>query len=328
MDIQLLENYIKAGEIHKTVRDYIMPLLNEGIKYVDIVESIENKIADEMSNLNKCNETTQVNNGVAFPTGISVNNVAAHFTPSYKDDSALKSSDVMKIDYGVHIDGCIVDSAFTINLNEEYSEILKASHEAVNGVIKNMGVDSRFGDLSAISQEIVESYEYKGKSLKVIDKLAGHNILPWKIHAGKLLFGMPQNDTEYDDLKVADGEVMAIEIFVSNGDGDCQLGTNPLNYSHYMVKDSFKNIPLFSNKKTNELSTIITNHLNRLPFCPRFIDNINKNHTNYLQNLKELFSNDYIDIYPPLLETDNESKVAQFEHSVYVSENKKIVLSQ
>ena len=323
-----LKNFIKAGKIHRKVRDYITPHLTPGIKYVNIVKSIENKIADEINTLNKCSETPQVNNGVAFPTGISVNNVAAHFTPSYKDESILKSSDVMKIDYGVHIDGCIVDSAFTINLNEEYSEILNASREAVNGVIKNMGVDSRFGDLSSISQEIVESYEYNGKPLKVVDKLAGHNILPWKIHAGKLLFGMPQNDKEYDDLKVADGEVMAIEIFVSNGDGDCQLGTNPLNYSHYMVKESVKQIPLFSNKKTNEVSKIITSHLNRLPFCPRFIDNINKTHTNYLPNLKELFNNGYIDIYPPLLETDNESKVAQFEHSVYVSENKKIVLSQ
>jgi methionyl aminopeptidase len=322
-----LENYIKAGEIHKTVRDYITPYLTPGINYVNIVKSIENKIAEEMSKLNK---PPQINNGVAFPTGISVNNIAAHFTPSYNDGSVLKSSDVMKIDYGVHIDGCIVDSAFTINLNEEYSEILKASHEAVNGVIKNMGVDSRFGDLSAISHEIVESYEYKGKPLKVIDNLAGHNILPWKIHGGKLLFGKPQHNSDYDDLKVDDGEVMAIEIFVSNGNGTTRLGMNPLNYSHYMLKPEVERIPLFTTKKTNVVSRIITQHFKTLPFCPRFldnIDNINKTHTNYLPNLQELFSNGYINSYPPLLETDTEAKVAQFEHSVFIGENKKIVLS-
>ena len=320
-----IENYIKAGEIHRKVRDYITPHLTPGIKYVNIVKSIENKIVEEISKINK---PPQINNGIAFPTGISVNNVAAHFTPSYKDDSVLKSSDVMKIDYGVHIDGCIVDSAFTINLNEEYNEILKASREAVNGIIKNMGVDSRFGDLSAISQEIVESYEYKDKPLKVIDNLAGHNILPWKIHGGKLLYGNPQHNPKYDDLKVDDGEVMAVEIFVSNGNGTTQLSMNPLNYSHYMLKPEVGRIPLFTTKKTNEVSKIITNNFKTLPFCPRFIDNINKTHTNYLPNLQELFSNGYINSYPPLLETDKRSKVAQFEHSVYISENKKIVLSQ
>ena len=326
MDSQL-DKYIKAGEIHRKVRDYITPHLTTGIKYVDIVKIIENKIEEEIDKLNKFNEP-QINNGIAFPTGISVNSVAAHFTPSYKDDSVLKFSDVMKIDYGVHIDGCIVDSAFTINLNEEYSEILKASREAVNGVIKNMGVDSRFGDLSAISQEIVESYEYKGKPLKVIDNLAGHNILPWKIHGGKLLYGKPQHNKYYDDLKVDDGEVMAIEIFVSNGNGTTRLGMNPLNYSHYMLKPEIERIPLFTTKKTNELSNIITQNFKTLPFCPRFIDNIDKTHTNYLPNLQELFSNGYINSYPPVLETDKGSKVSQFEHSVYVSENKKIVLSQ
>ena len=324
---QNLDKYIKAGEIHRKVRDYITPYLTNGIKYVDIVKIIENKISEEIDSLNKVNKQ-QINNGIAFPTGISVNNVAAHFTPSYKDKSILKNSDIMKIDYGVHIEGCIVDSAFTINLNEEYSEILQASREAVNGVIKNMGVDSRFGDLSAISHEIVESYEYKGEPLKVIDNLAGHNILPWKIHGGKLLFGKPQKNTDYEDLKVDDGEVMAIEIFVSNGNGTTQLGMNPLNYSHYMLKPEVEKIPLFTTKKTNEVSKIITKHFKTLPFCPRFIDTINKTHTNYLPNLQELFRNGYINSYPPLLETDKNSKVAQFEHSIYVSETKKIVLSQ
>ena len=327
MDSQL-DKYIKAGEIHRNVRDYIIPHLTPGIKYVDIVKIIENKIVEEIDKLNKFNESPQINNGIAFPTGISVNNIAAHFTPSYKEASVLKFSDVMKIDYGVHIDGCIVDSAFTINLNEEYSEILKASREAVNEVIKNMGVDSRFGDLSAISQEIVESYEYKGKPLKVIDNLAGHNILPWKIHGGQLLFGKPQHNSDYDDLKIDDGEVMAIEIFVSNGNGTTQLGMNPLNYSHYMLKPEVERIPLFTTKKTNEISRIIKKHFKTLPFCPRFIDNINKSHTHYLPNLQELFSNGYINSYPPLLETDKNSKIAQFEHSVFIGEDKKIVLSQ
>ena len=326
--VQNLDKYIKAGEIHRKVREYIRPHLTEGIKYVDIVKIIETKIAEEINKLNTFNGPPQLNHGIAFPTGISVNNVAAHFTPHYTDDYVLKLDDVMKIDYGVHIDGCIIDSAFTINLNDKYSDILKSSREAVNAIIKNIGVDSRFGDLSYISTEIVESYEREDKPLKVIDNLAGHNIIPWKIHGGKLLYGVPQYNPDYDDLKVDDGEIMAIEIFVSNGNGTTMLGMNPKNYSHYMLKPEIERIPLFTTKKTNEVSKLITQNFKTLPFCPRFIDNINKTHTNYIENLQELFCRGYLNSYPPLLETNKDSKVAQFEDTVYIGETKKIVLSK
>jgi len=314
-----LDNYINAGKIHKSVKSYIEPYLIPGIKYIDICNLIEDKIKNDTTLI----YGTQLNNGVGFPTGISVNNVAAHYTPSNNTTDILKDSDVVKIDYGVHIDGCIVDSAFTINLNNEYSTLIKASEEAVNSVIKNIGVDSRFNDLSCISKEIVESYEYNNKPLKIIDNLAGHNILPWKIHGGKLLYGMPSYTNDYNTIKVDDGDIMAIEFFVSNGNGTTMLDMNYKNHSHYMLKDNVTKIPLFQNKRTNKLASIIQSEFKTLPFCQRFI----QNNIDYSNNLQELFNYGYLNSYPPLLETDPKSKVAQFEHSVYISENKKIVLS-
>ena len=317
-----LEKYRQVGEIHKKVRKYIQPLIKPGIKYITICNLIESKISDEINKI----APNQLNNGIAFPTGISINNVAAHFTPSYLDERIVKLDDVIKIDYGVHIDGCIIDSAFTINLNNEYNNILKASNEAVNTIIKNIGVDSRFKELSALSQEIVESYEYDNNSLKVIDNLAGHNILPWKIHGGKLLHGKTTNNLIYDDLRVDENDIMAIEVFVSNGSGTTILDKDYRNYSHYMLKDDRK-IPFFQNKKTNDISQLISNKFKTLAFCPRFIDNITKNNTDYFYNLQELFSNGYLNSYPPLLEKDSKCKVAQFEQTIYIDENKTIILS-
>jgi len=317
-----LTKYKQAGDIHKKVRKYIQPLIQPGIKYTTICNLIESKISEEINKISP----NQLNNGIAFPTGISVNNVAAHFTPSYLDERIIKSDDVIKIDYGVHIDGCIIDSAFTINLNDEYNSILKASNEAVNTIINNIGVDSRFKELSTLSEEIVESYEYNNSPLKVIDNLAGHNILPWKIHGGKLLHGKPTNNLIYDDLKVACDDIMAIEVFVSNGSGTTILDNDYKNYSHYMLKYD-KKIPLFQNKKTNDISQLIYNKFKTLAFCPRFIDNVTKNHTDYFHNLQELFANGYLNSYPPLLEKDSQCKVTQFEQTIYIGENKKIIFS-
>ena len=46
--------------------------------------------------------------GLAFPTGVSLNNCAAHYTPNAGDNTVLQYDDVMKVDFGVHINGRFV----------------------------------------------------------------------------------------------------------------------------------------------------------------------------------------------------------------------------
>jgi methionyl aminopeptidase len=43
--------------------------------------------------------------GIGFPTGCSVNHVAAHYTPNPGDNTVLQYGDVMKVDFGTQIEG-------------------------------------------------------------------------------------------------------------------------------------------------------------------------------------------------------------------------------
>ena len=43
--------------------------------------------------------------GLAFPTGCSLNHCAAHYTPNAGDKTVLQYDDVCKIDFGTHING-------------------------------------------------------------------------------------------------------------------------------------------------------------------------------------------------------------------------------
>ena len=43
--------------------------------------------------------------GLAFPTGVSLNHCAAHYTPNAGDTTVLQYDDVMKVDFGTHING-------------------------------------------------------------------------------------------------------------------------------------------------------------------------------------------------------------------------------
>ena len=320
--MEIIDKLKNAANIHNKTKEYIIPYVKENFDTFTLCNLIEDKIRE-------LSPKDSLNNSIAFPTGISLNNVAAHYTPTKNSSHIIKTDDVIKIDYGVHNDGYIIDSAFTINLNNEYEVLLNASKDAIENVIKNVGVDTKFQELSSIIEEVVSSYEYNDngvlKPVKIIDNLYGHNIKQWNIHAGKFLYPIKK---ENDDQIVEDGEIMAIEVFTSNGDGITVLDENVHNFSHYNLKPEFmeRPIPLFQNKKLNLLTKVIKDNFKTLPFCPRFINNNRKQHETYasITSLQQLFSSGIINSYPPLVETDSNSKIAQFEHTIYVSESSKI----
>jgi methionyl aminopeptidase len=87
-----------AAEVQRQVRAYAQSFIKPGIKLADMCEMIEN-----------CNRQLVKENGlqagIGFPTGCSLNHVAAHYTPNPGDNTVLQYSDVMKIDFGTQIEG-------------------------------------------------------------------------------------------------------------------------------------------------------------------------------------------------------------------------------
>merc|ERR1712226_847298 len=127
--------------------------------------------------------------GLAFPVGCSLNSCAAHYTPNAGDNTVLQFDDVVKIDFGIHVNGRIVDSAFTKIFNPKYQPLLDASLDATNTGIKAAGIDVRLGELGELIQETMESHEIEldGKvhPIKSVTNLTGHSIKEYQIHAGK-----------------------------------------------------------------------------------------------------------------------------------------------
>jgi len=87
----------------------------------------------------------------------------------------LQKGDVMKVDFGVHVNGRIVDSAFTMNFEPTWDRLLEAVKDATNtGVrvspdtklytesltmMQEAGIDVRMCDIGDAIQEVMESYE-------------------------------------------------------------------------------------------------------------------------------------------------------------------------
>ncbi|POO02004.1 Peptidase M24A, methionine aminopeptidase, subfamily [Trema orientale] len=119
----------RAAEVHRQVRKYMKSIVKPGMLMTELCETLENTVRKLISE-------NGLEAGIAFPTGCSLNWVAAHWTPNAGDKTVLQYDDVMKLDFGTHIDGLIVDSAFTVAFNPMYDPLLEASREATNTGIK------------------------------------------------------------------------------------------------------------------------------------------------------------------------------------------------
>ncbi len=308
----------EAAEVHRQCRQDLQKFIQPGRSLTEIAERLEASTATLIRK-----DKDGLVRGRAFPTGLSLNHIAAHFSPNAGDKTIVKENDVLKVDFGTHINGRIIDCAFTVHFNPEYDELVNAVKEACNVAVEAAGIDVRLGDVGGAMQEVLEAAEctIKGKTypVKPIKNLNGHNIRPYKIHGGK---SVPCYNN-HDQTKMEEGEFFAFEPFASvNGRGQVY---DDLECSHYMKAWDLAHPPQIRNPKARDLMKVIDKNFGTLAFCRRWLDELGEKM--YGLPLKLLCDSGAVNPYPPLVETKN-AYTAQFEHTVLLRPTCKEVLSR
>jgi len=318
-----------AATIHKEVRKFIQPYLRPGIKLIDIAELIELKTEELTKSINLNNP---INKGIGFPVGLSINECAAHYHPAPNSNVILKKDDIIKIDFGVEVNSWIIDSAFTVYFNSKYDQLAEAVKDATYTGIKNINVDVNIGDWGAKIQEVMESYEIKLnntiKPIRCINNLGGHNITQGIIHGGIFLPTVDMRNTYVytPDYRFKEG-VYAVETFGSTGDNNAIESPNFDDVTLYRLNPKYNKqlcVDIISSESIDLLKKINLNFIT-LPFTDRYIKLYNIQ--NYKQCLKELTKNKIIHSYPPLYINSGDYS-AQYEHTIYIGDTKKIIFSQ
>jgi len=119
------QKILLAGKITSEAREYARGFIKKGMPLIEIANKIEEKMIE-------------LGAKPAFPTCLSIDNFAAHYTPSHDDKTIAEG--ILKIDMGTHIDGWIADTAFSIDLenSEENKKIIKASEDALEAAINTI----------------------------------------------------------------------------------------------------------------------------------------------------------------------------------------------
>lgn len=307
MDGEFLNDYRKAAETHRQVRQYVQTIAKPGVSMSKLAEEIEEGVRALVGH-SGIETGDALKAGMGFPTGLALNNVAAHWTPNPgAKEVMLQYDDVLKIDFGVHVNGRIVDSAFTVAANPVYDNLLAAVKAATNTGLAEAGIDARIDHISEIIQETMESYEVELNGnvipVKAVRGLTGHDILRYKIHGDKQV---PFVKTATNQ-RMEEGDVFAIETFGSTGKARIRDDYGVYGYG----RNEHADVSGARSASAKSLLKTIDENFGTLVFSKRYLEHLRVK--NYHLGMRNLVSEGIVESYEPLVDIPG-SYVAQFEH--------------
>jgi methionyl aminopeptidase len=279
---EALRAYAEAGEIVKAVKDRLKARARQGAGMLELASFVEDDIV-------------RLGGRPAFPCNISVNQIASHSTPQPDDKRTLAKGDLVKFDLGAIVDGYIADSAITIEVeSEDHTRLISAAREALTDALAVVRPGVHAGEIGRVIEASA-----RGNGLNVLKGLYGHNLERNCLHGGLTI-------PNYDDgsrKKVREGDVIAIEPFLTGGSGEIvrQGGGD--------IFQLVRHNTFFLGDREKKLLCCIERNYNGFPFARRWLPDPGA--------LDGLTGPSIVMEFPMLVEKDG-APVAQAEHTAIV----------
>lgn len=313
------EKILRAGKIVSDIRKYVPTIVKKGIPLIEIAEKIEARIVE-------------LGGKPAFPVNLSIDNIAAHYTPSH-DDKTLASG-LIKVDFGVHIDGWLADNSISMDLEEstENKKLIEVAEEALSEAIKliqsktesktsindkksindknDLDINSSPGWVDGVALNKIGSAiqtTISSHGFNPVINLCGHSMDKYNLHAGITIPNIDNGDKQ----KLNPG-LYAIEPFVTLGVGKVRDGKPSGIYALVNEKNTRSSI-------SREVLSFIQEEYKTLPFCSRWI--VKNLGLKALFGLRELESAGILHQFAQLVEVSG-AKVSQEEHTILLEKDK------
>jgi methionyl aminopeptidase len=284
------DKWRRAGVVAKEALALARPMIEPGTKVLDIINTVEDHIRANSS-------------GTSFPCNISLNNIAAHYTSPLNDETVIEEGDLVTVDCGSHVDGCIADTAFTIALNPDHEALVKAAETATKVAIRMMRPGAKLNTIGALIEDTITSAGFQP-----IKQLTGHQLKEYELHADKQVPCVSGKS----EVLVEEGEFYAIETFASTGSGNISDLPNPTIYQLLPVR-----VPVRF-KGSKQLLGIARKEYKEFPFAERWLAERMK-HATLKMAIKELRQNGALYGHNILAEEKGEF-VSQHEHTIIITE--------
>ncbi len=285
MEKEILEKYKKAGKINAEIKQEISHMLKPGLKILDLANKIEGLVKKKGAR-------------PAFPVNISINEVAAHYTPSFADTREIQEGELVKIDIGVHIDGYIGDMAFTYC--SQPNHLIKASEKVLKKAIKIIKPGVSLAEIGTMIEESA-----KAQGVGVIVNLTGHTLDKYVFHGPPSILNV-KNDLNH---KFKEWDVIALEPFITETNGHVKNSGTVEIYRYLMDRP----VRLTEARK---ILAMARDEYHSLPFAKRWLYK-KFSPIKVSLALRQLGAVEALETYPVLKEVENKP-IAQSEHTIIV----------
>jgi len=278
------EKHREAGRILAQVREEAAERVEVGASHLELAEWAEDRIRE-------------LGGKPAFPVNISIDEEAAHATPSV-DDASTFGEEMVNLDIGVHVDGWLADTAVTVDLSGN-PELAEAPEEALEAALEVVEPGVETGKIGAEIEDVIEGYGFNP-----VVNLTGHGLGHWEQHVAPNI----PNRAVQQSVELEVGDVVAIEPFATDGGGKVNEGAEEEIFA-------LENEGSVRNRQAREALQQITEEFRTLPFATRWLDVSRAS-----MALRRLKQQDIVHGYPVLKEDDG-YLVSQHEHTVIVTED-------
>ncbi|MBC8435119.1 type II methionyl aminopeptidase [archaeon] len=283
MEEEQLQKYVEAGKIAKKVVDYARGFIKKDMLLIDIANKIDEKIFE-------------LGAEPAFPVNLSINEIAAHYTPGTSDET--KAEGLLKVDIGVDIEGFIADTAFSLDLTEDgrFKEMIKENERILEVALSELKIGSKVSVIGKAITKELENSEYR-----VIKNLSGHSLDEYEVHAG-LTISNYENENSFELKDIA----IAIEPFLTKGKGEIYEGK--LSEIYVLQKEGRPR-----DRESRAVLEFIQENFSTKPFCKRWLEEEKFHMLNFA--LRTLVKEGILHNFPVLIE-ESKQPVSQAEHTV------------
>ncbi len=291
MTDEWIESYISAGKAVIAAKKLAEKLIKPGVSFLEIANKCEEEIINQGCNL-------------SFPINMSLNEFAAHYSPTIDDPTVVPNKGLLKIDLGSQYNGYIADSAITFNIDNDpkLQNYINAAQEALEAAIEIFSPGTKLYELGEVIAKKIHNH-----GLRPIINLGGHELRRYKLHAGPFIPN--KKDLSHKEV-LKPGDAYACEPFATSGKGLVTNGKK--SYIYRFAKRVKKNLPYEEINYMKKIEDLTKN----LPFSPRLLEKHDIIPKNKIQRIIDTFIRKKIlDHYPILIEITG-APVAQQEHTI------------
>merc|ERR1719277_456498 len=263
---------------------------------------------DETGKLyNKKVKDKKIENGIAFPTCVSVNELVGHFSPLKGESRKLKEGEVVKVDLACHIDGFIAAAAHTlvvggVTVEDKRADVICAAWEAAEAALRLVQVGKKNTAVTEAFAKIAGDF-----GCKPVQGVLSHQLKKHVIDGNRTIIGCETQDEKVEEFEFEMNEVYCLDVVMSTGEGK----TRETELRSTVFKRAVDANYMLKTQKARHFISEVNKRFPALPFTLRAIEDEQVARV----GVSEAKRHELLEDYPVLQEKPGEY-VAQFKFVV------------